>query len=959
MKLDIHIQRLCFLILCFLPLFLQAAGETGGDFEDAVAPILKERCVKCHNGKTQKGELNLSSVVGVMKGGESGPVFEAGSPEKSHLYEMVHRKEMPKKGDPLTHAQIETIRKWIDTGAPFRTQPRITETLPHQHDVIPVLLLRCTTCHGPRKQLGGVDLRNPAAMKRGGKNGPVMIPGDPDKSLVIQRIESEACPPRDMLLKEFVKRPPKSEVALLRRWIAAGAPEEDIVPDVANGEADPLVTEEDRQHWAFVAPEIASSLKNEKLNVDFFVGRKLKEEGLAFSEEADRNALIRRAYIDLIGLPPSVEEWQQWSRHQDADWFSKMVDHLLSSPRYGERWGRYWLDLAGYADSEGGISADPVREVAWKYRDYVIQAFNEDKPYDRFLIEQLAGDELLDWRKAEEVTEEMVENLTATGFLRMGIDQTGSRTMNFVPERLGVISDVIAVVGSGVMGVTMECAKCHTHKYDPIPHRDYYRMKAIFQGALDEHDWLSFKTRTVKMGTAEHRERVAKTNPPLLAEKKKLESQLKQAGADLKTETLRAHYPAQSEEDRKATLGALRVADNNRSLPQRLLVEKLMKAEVIPDSEQPESVLAAKKKVKGLERHIAKVRDEMEPALVIRALWDRGEPSPTYILRRGEHAKPGRLVGPGVPSALTDGKTAFEVEPPFPDGTVKSGRRLAFARWLTQPDHPLTARVMMNRIWYHHFGRGLVNTLENFGVKGERPTHPELLDWLALTFVEKGWSIKEMHRVILNSRTWKQSSMISDDRLEADPQNRLVSRMPLRRMNAEALRDSLLSVSGQLDVEAGGLPDQIEVDRDGMVSVIAGETGKLRRSIYLQYRRTEIPTMMDTFDYPEMGPNCLSRNISTVSPQSLMLMNNANIRNYAAAMAAKIEGSLSRAGATHSDFVDAVYRTALSRPPSAEETKLGSEALTELEAKWGEDKDAALETYCHIILNSAAFLYVD
>ena len=250
----------------------------------------------------------------------------------------------------------------------------------------------------------------------------------------------------------------------------------------------------------------------------------------------------------------------------------------------------------------------------------------------------------------------------------MGIDQTGSRTMNFVPERLGVIGDVINVLGSGIMGLTIECARCHSHKYDPIPHRDYYRFKAIFQGALDEHDWLTFKNRSLDVDTAERHKRVAQINPPLLSRIRKLEADTKKALTALQTETLRQHYPTQSEADRRETLRSLRIADNNRTQPQRILVEKLQQAEVLPDSEQPSSVLAARRAVDDIHRETAGVRRQLEPPLTIRALWDRGEPSPTYILRRGEHNKPGRLVGPGVPSVLTNGRTPFDVQPPFPNG---------------------------------------------------------------------------------------------------------------------------------------------------------------------------------------------------------------------------------------------------------------------------------------------------
>ena len=396
-------------------------------------------------------------------------------------------------------------------------------------------------------------------------------------------------------------------------------------------------------------------------------------------------------------------------------------------------------------------------------------------------------------------------------------------------------------------------------------------------------------------------------------------------------------------------------------------MENLQRVEVLQDSEQPESVLEARRLVAELEHDIELVRQRMEPPLEVRALWDRGTQSPTYILRRGEYDKPGHLVGPGVPSVLTDGKTPFVPEPPFPDGTPKTGRRLAFAHWLIQPTHPLTSRVMVNRIWYHHFGTGLVKSLENFGVKGEPPSHPELLDWLAMEFVERGWSVKQMHRLIMNSRTYRQSSRITDEHQRLDPQNQLLSRMPLRRMDAESLRDSMLFVSGRLDDRHGGRPDSVSVNRDGLVSINPTPDNLWRRSVYAQYRRTEIPSMLETFDYPEMGPNCMARNVSVISPQSLMMINNDHVRELAESLASRVDAMLTEYNSDGSDtskpeserLIETVYSLALSRSPNDVERHIGVKALNTLQSEWHGDRHAALATYCHTILNSAAFLYID
>ncbi|MBI97161.1 MAG: hypothetical protein CMO78_01230, partial [Verrucomicrobiales bacterium] len=495
-----------FFIQTGLILLCATAAAADPVFEKDIQPVLEQKCGQCHAGGKRKGGLSLATMAGVRRGGESEEAIVGQGLKDSLLWKMISHGEMPPEGKAqLTAAETALIKRWIETGAKSTAAVEVVEKKINQHDVLPIVLLRCTACHGAKEKQGGLDLRTPTAMHKGGRSGPSLKAGKPDASRMIQRIESQACPPSNLLLKYFVQRPTSTEVKTLRRWIAEGAPVVDVKPDVATTKPDHLVTDDDRQHWAFQTPKAKLGARG----IDEFIRAKLKAVGLDFAPEANRATLIRRAYLDLIGLPPTLAELRRWTASGKADWYAQMIDHLLASPRYGERWGRHWLDVAGYADSEGGVSSDPVRKVAWKYRDYVIRAFNADKPYDQFLHEQLAGDELLDVARAPEVTPAMVDNLTATGFLRMGIDQTGSRTMNFVPERLGVIGDALQVLGSGVMGLTLECARCHSHKYDPIPHRDYYRLKAVFQGALDEHEWLSFKTRQLVFATPEHRHRIA------------------------------------------------------------------------------------------------------------------------------------------------------------------------------------------------------------------------------------------------------------------------------------------------------------------------------------------------------------------------------------------------------------------------------------------------------------------
>ena len=762
-----------------------------------------------------------------------------------------------------------------------------------QHDVIPILLRRCTVCHGLRRQEGGLDLRSRTSMLRGGKTGPAIVSKKPEESLLIKKVRAGQMPPAARLVEASVKPIEPGEIDVIARWIQAGAPEVAVEPDVATTSPDPLVSDKDRDFWAFrqprpVQPPAVHSSSLLRNPIDAFIQRKLEDKGLSLSEEADRLTLLRRVYFDLTGLPPRPEEIDAYLKDKSANAYEKMIEKLLASQRYGERWGRYWLDAAGYADSEGKREQDLPRPYAWRYRDYVIRSFNADKPFDRFLLEQIAGDELADYEAAPEITPEIYDNLVATGYLRMAPDATWANITGYVPDRLEVIADEIDVLGSSVMGLTLKCARCHNHKFDPIPQRDYYRLTDVFKGAFDENDWLK---PDVKAG-------LGPVSQDVLGGR---------------------HLPYVTTTERKAW----------------------------------EEKTASSKK--GGEK-------PLEPR--IHALWDRGEPTPTYIYRRGDPLSPTRLVGPGVPSVLTDGKTPFTVMPPWP-GAKKTGRRLAFARWLTRPDHPLTARVIVNRIWKHHFGTGIVKTLGNFGKAGSPPSHPELLDWLAGEFVQQGWSIKKMHRLMMTSATYRQSSVVTAEKEKVDRDNALYSRMALVRLDAEAIHDTLLFVAGRLDETPFGSPDAVQTRPDGLVTPVGTAKG-WRRLIYVKQARKQVPTHLENFDYPQMNPNCLERRDSTVAPQALHLMNNGMVQQLTDDFARRVN---KEAGADPARQIERVYLIALSRLPADEEKKIGLAALKKLTEQWAKqpagkkDKDdialRALTTYCHAILNSAGFLYVD
>lgn len=822
-------------------------------FQKEVRPIFEAKCARCHGAHTQKAGLSLSSVEGIEKGGESGPILDRESPEDSTLYEYVHERTMPPEGEgELSEPQIDLICRWIRQGAKLPSESPASVARLTQHDALPILLLRCAACHGHQRREAGLDIRSRASLLRGGKSGPALVPGHPEESLLLARIEAGEMPPHKKLAAYSVKPVTPNELKILTAWIASGAPEVDISPDVATDEPDPLVSDEDRAFWAFQPPRAVSVPKvrhADRLSnpIDAFVLARLEDRGLSLSPEADRRTLIRRVYFDLLGLPPTPRAVETFVSDTRPDAYRRLVDRLLDSPRYGERWGQFWLDLAGYADSEGVQNADLVRPCAWRYRDYVIRAFNADKPYDRFLLEQLAGDELAPYEGQPEVSPEIYDNLVATGFLRMTPDGTDAPITSFVPDRLEIIDDVIEVFSSSVLGLTIKCARCHTHKFDPLPQRDYYRLAAVFKGALDQHDWLT-------------------PNP-------------KGKGDSAATQARRLAYGTAEE------IQAWRAAGG--------------KAE-----DQPR----------------------------IRALWDRGEPSPTYILRRGNYLNRGPLVGPGVPSVLTDGKTPFDVKPPWP-GAKKTGRRLALARWVTRSDHPLTARVMVNRVWKYHFGAGIVQTLDNFGKTGARPTHPKLLDWLAVRFVKDGWSIKSLHRLMMTSSVYRQSSAITAQRERLDPDNALLSRMPMRRMEGEVLRDSLLLLADRLDATPFGPPDALKARADGMVTVAPrrGVERSWRRSIYALKRRTQPLTLLQNFDLPQMNPNCTLRSESIVAPQALHLTNDALIRELAVAFAERLE---KEAADDPPSQVELAFELATGRRPTPEKRRAAEQSLDELAATW-------------------------
>jgi mono/diheme cytochrome c family protein len=959
-----------------------AAPETDPKFETDILPIFQANCVQCHGDKVKMKELNVSTFVGISKGGESGQIVTPGKPDESRLYQLVRDGKMPFGGKKLSDSDIERIRAWIETGAlSTSSHADLTEAAPlTQHDIIPIMLSRCTVCHGLRKQDGGLALHTRAAILKGGKSGPVIVAVKPDESLLIKKIRSGEMPPRKLMLQFGIVPITDAETDRVAKWIAAGAPEGDVQPDVAGNGPDPLVSEKDKQFWAFQSPRPVAVPKVRHAGqvrnpVDAFLLAKLEEKNLAYSPETDRATLIRRASFDLTGLPPEPKEAEAFLADKDPQAYEKLIDRLLASPRYGERWGRVWLDLAGYADSEGlKVNSDRIRPQAFRYRDYVIRSMNADKPYNRFLLEQIAGDELSDYEHASVVTAEMMDNLVATGYLRMGPDSTNERDVDFAIDRLDVIGDEIDVLSSSVMGLTIKCARCHSHKYDPIPQRDYYRLADVFKGAFDEHDWirplaeekygLKWPGRYLPYITPgatpvqlmeEEKQRQQRIFD-LQKEIESLQGMLAEKAAPLKKKVVDQRLEELPRELREDLRGVIDTAPDKRTEAQKYLANKFEKQLKVEIADLKKLDPAFRKEAREIEKKIKLVESSKPPAPQIRALFDRGEPSPTYILKRGNPTSFGRLVGPGVPAVLTDLKSPFVVEPPWP-GAKSTGRRLALARWLIQPDHPLTARVMVNRIWKHHFGTGIVKTVANFGKTGAQPTHPELLDWLAVQFVRGGWSMKAMHRLIMTSTAYRQVATRNPALDQQYPDNALLSRMPLRRMEAEQLNDTLALVAGRLDETPFGPATPVEVREDGLVSPIPTEKG-WRRSIYILQRRRDIPTILESFDLPPMNPNCVERVDSNVALQALYLMNDDMVRLLADGFAERVKRE---AGADPQRQIDRVYWIALSRPPTENERKASLETLAGLGKQASREDDGlfALAKLCHAALNSAAFLYID
>lgn len=900
-------------------------------FEADVLPILRQHCGDCHGSEVQEGDLQLLSRDSLVLGGQSGPAFEVGTADASLVVKKIARAAMPPDGPPVPANQLETIRRWIEQGGRrdgeslATAAKQIAAASTSQQDVfVNVFFTHCLDCHGKWKQEAGLDLRTRESLLKGGTNGPAMVPGDPRESLVYQRLLADEMPPKENIFgdQQYVTRVPVSDIEALRTWIEAGAPGARAYA----ARRDPVLSPERLDHWAFHPPVRPRPPRRRggQRNVhpvDRFIISRLRENKLDLSDQAESETLVRRAFFTLTGLPPGLADVQQHREQGPGYDLTALIDRLLESPRYGEHQASWWLDGAGYADTHGQINRDEFRPFMWRYRDYVIRAFNSDKPYDRFLTEQLAGDELHDWKNLESLEAEQIEALVATGFLRTASDATDEGSFNKLVNRMGVISEQIEIVSSSLMGLTLECARCHSHKFDPIPQLDYYRFAAIFRPALDPYDW---RIPNVVL------------HPPKYVVPDRYRRDL--------------FHPSDVPPDDLAEI------ETRRAKKIEQLTQKIRDA----DGHAETGLDALRAELKVLE-------DEQLQGFRIHGLSDTGgEPTPVHLLKRGDIRQPAQVVQPGPPVALEAGLVPYQVVPS--GSAMSSGRRLALARWLTQPHHPLTARVLVNRVWQHHFGRGLVDTPGNFGRIGATPSHPELLDWLATEFVREGWSIRKLHRLIMTSATWRQSSRVDMARETSDPENLLLSRFPLSRLPSESIRDSILQVSGQLDLSSFGPPVEVSTNSGGEV-FSAPREGAHRRSIYLVRRRKTPHTLLDLFDSPAMVPNCLARANSTVPTQALQLFNSLFVRTAANDLAERVF-SLAQ---NDTGRIQVAYQVAFGRLPAESELDRDKAALDELGRHWHNSispdqppseasemaERRALASYCHALLNSPEFIYLD
>ncbi len=792
-------------------------------------------------------------------------------------------------------------------------------------DVLSLLETHCVQCHGGEKTKAGLDLTTRDDLLVGGVDGAAVIPGQPEKSLLYRMVTHEEEP--GMPHKE--DKLPDAAIEQFAAWIRAGVPysrplNKTTPATTTATRKEFAITSADRAHWAFqpVKPVPPPAVKNHQwplTPVDAFILAAQEAKGLTPTPAANREMLIRRVTFDLLGLPPTPAEIDAFVKDASPGAYEKLIDRLLASPHYGERWARHWLDLARFAESDG-FEHDADRPNAWRYRDYVVRAFNTDKPYDRFIREQIAGDELFPGEP---------DAVTATGFHLLGPDMVDSSDV--IQRRRNTLNDMTDTTALTFLGLTMGCARCHDHKFEPIAQRDYYSLQAFFAPAQFNTD-LPVATATDRAKHETARAIYQGQTKDLITEIGALEEPsrkkvFERKFARISVEAQVAHQTPKEKRDGEqenlvqGTAGLIAVSDKE-------VLNALSKTE---RARHDELLTALKQFTK--------------PTLPLTLALQNGEPVKSHLLFRGDYNQPGEEVFAAFPQILA-GPDAATTPPPAAVGSY----RAPLANWLASPEHPLTARVMVNRIWQHHFGRGLVPTPSDFGTHGQKPTHPELLDWLAGEFVASGWSIKQLHRIILRSATYRQSTAAEAEQVSRDPDNRFYSRMNKLRLEGEAIRDSLLAVSGELNPKLGGpsvfppIPKEIFQGAAGWTTN-SDPRDHARRSLYIFGRRNLRFPFLEVFDAPDNNLSCPARDRSTTAPQSLTLLNADEVLHAAERTAQRLEAEANSTEAR----ITLAYRLIVGRSPSAKERNLSAEFLTR----------SPLNELCRALFNLNSFVYVE
>lgn len=920
----------------------QANPANGAEyFKTTIEPILTNRCYDCHSSSTRSaGGLRLDDREAILKGGRSGAAAISGKPDESLLLQRIlssdAKARMPKGDDPLPEAEVKALRVWIEQGLPWKDatvqsapitdakvkpashqlvaypRPATADQLAYfEKKVRPILVNRCYNCHSDAfKEAGGLRVDVGISIFAGGNDGPVIIPGHPEKSLLIERVKSTDTAKR--MPQESSNPLPSEEIAILEQWIKDGAawPDETekLPPTPARLAA--LYPKLKKEHWAWqpLTDPTVPKRKNDhwsKNNVDRFVLTKLHEKKLTPVKDADARTLIRRVTYDLIGLPPTPEEVHAFERDHSEKAYARVVDRLLSSPQYGERWGRHWLDVARYAESSGPSRNMPYPN-AWRYRDYVIEAFNHDLPYNEFIQEQIAGDLL-----PSKTPEEHDRRLIATGYLALGPKDVNQRFK--ARFQMDNVDDEIDTVTRSTLALTVSCARCHDHKFDPIPTTDYYALAGIFTSTQDDTGLNS------KMGGSS----LVYYNPKHLGY--------------LSTAPKASSVP-QSEIDEAKR----RLEEAKKPFDELKKIQKKEEAEKKAGTILPVLPAAEQRRRRQIIREFTERKEDFQ---LVNDLGERGYAvhsvsegtiADTTVRVRGVEEKHGPTVPRGFISLVNLSGT--------PSIPANHSGRLELAQWITRPDNPLTSRVYVNRIWAHLFGRGIVSTLDNFGVTGDKPSNPELLDYLAQDFIRNGWSTKKLVREIVLSRTYRLGSEIPPGYRDIDATNSFLWRHTPRRLETEEIRDSILASSGELELNhPSGSPSMalrmIEIRDDGptVASVLKAADRSTYRSVYLPLLRDETPRPLAAFDPVSQTLVTAKRDETVVPAQALFMLNSPFVRDQSLALA----DDLLRNTLGDDKRIVAAYERVLGRKPSTDETAHVKKFLVSYAAHWSDSQSEA------------------